>query len=96
MYPKQYLILQNCVSSQTFYPNLPIFLHGYIRHIRDISQLWIGPQVYLGPIKTNEAALVPSKFCNRHHSASFDFIAPAIIQCSSSRFFLFGLFATSQ
>ena len=23
-----------------FYPNLPIFLHGYIRHIRDISQLW--------------------------------------------------------
>ena len=23
------------------YPNLPIFLHGYIRHIRDISQLWI-------------------------------------------------------
>ena len=25
--------------SQTFHPNLPIFLHGYIRHIRDISQL---------------------------------------------------------
>ena len=23
-----------------FYPNLPIFLHEYIRHIRDISQLW--------------------------------------------------------
>ena len=30
-----------------FYPNLPIFLHGYIRHIRDILQLclsvgWLG------------------------------------------------------
>ena len=27
---------------QTFYPNLKIFLHGYIRHIRDISQLCAG------------------------------------------------------
>ena len=27
-------------SSLNFYPNLPIFLHGYIRHIRDIFQLW--------------------------------------------------------
>ena len=25
IYPKQYLILQYCVFSQTFYPNLPIF-----------------------------------------------------------------------
>ena len=41
IYPKQYLILQNCVFSQTFYPNLPIFLHGYIRYIRDISQLCV-------------------------------------------------------
>ena len=40
IYPKQYLILQIFVFSQTFYPKLPIFLHGYIRHIRDISQLW--------------------------------------------------------
>ena len=29
--------LQNWV----FYPNLPIFLHGYIRHIHDILQLWL-------------------------------------------------------
>ena len=28
-----------CITPQAFYPNLPIFLHGYIRHIRDISQL---------------------------------------------------------
>ena len=27
-------------KSCKFYPNLPIFLHGYIRHIRDILQLW--------------------------------------------------------
>ena len=26
--------------SHTFYPNLPIFLHRYICHICDISQLW--------------------------------------------------------
>ena len=35
------LIWSYCVFSQTFYPNLKIFLHGYIRHIRDILQLWI-------------------------------------------------------
>ena len=29
------------LASQTFYPNWPIFLHGYIRHIRDIFQLWV-------------------------------------------------------
>ena len=51
MYPKQYLILQNCVSSQTFYPNLPIFLHGYIRHIRDISQLCFSLPFCQGCIK---------------------------------------------
>ena len=27
-----------CLASQTFYPYWPIFLHGYIRHIRDIFQ----------------------------------------------------------
>ena len=37
---KKGLIFLNCVRSQTFYPNLLIFLHGYIRHIRDILQLW--------------------------------------------------------
>ena len=26
-------------ARKTFYPNWPIFLHGYIRHIRDIFQL---------------------------------------------------------
>ena len=40
IYPNQYLILQNCIFFQTFYPTLPIFLHGYIRHICDILQLW--------------------------------------------------------
>ena len=37
---KMSLIWPYCVFSQTFYPNLKIFLHEYIRHIRDISQLW--------------------------------------------------------
>ena len=36
---KKYSILQNFLSSFTFYPNLPIFLHRYICHICDISQL---------------------------------------------------------
>ena len=34
------LFLLIILASQTFYPNWPIFLHGYIRHIRDIFQLW--------------------------------------------------------
>ena len=33
------LIWSYCLFSQTVYPNLYTFLHGYIRHIRDISQL---------------------------------------------------------
>ena len=33
------LFLLIILASQTFYPNCPIFLHGYIRHIRDIFQL---------------------------------------------------------
>ena len=32
-------ILPSCVFSQTFYPDLQIFIHRYIRHICDISQL---------------------------------------------------------
>ena len=39
--PKNGLFLVIILVSQTFYPNWPIFLHGYIRHIRDIFQLWI-------------------------------------------------------
>ena len=38
--PKKGLFWPNCIFSQTFYPSLQIFLHEYIRHIRDISQLW--------------------------------------------------------
>ena len=37
--PKIGLHWPNNMPSQTFYPNLPIFLHEYIRHIRDILQL---------------------------------------------------------
>ena len=37
--PKNCWNLQNCVVSYTLYPNLPIFLHRYICHICDISQL---------------------------------------------------------
>ena len=33
------LILQICMFFQTIYPNLKTFLHGYIRHTRDILQL---------------------------------------------------------
>ena len=29
------------MASYTFYPNFPIFLHRYICHICDISQLWL-------------------------------------------------------
>ena len=36
-----------------FYPNLPIFLHGYIRHIRDISQLCANAQ----PTNSTDALL---------------------------------------
>ena len=36
---KKYSFLENCLFPQTFYHNLPIFLHGYICHIRDILQL---------------------------------------------------------
>ena len=43
IFPKLGLILPNCLFSQTFYPNLQISLHGYFRHIPDISQLWTGP-----------------------------------------------------
>ena len=35
----QILPQEKCVKSNNFNPNFPIFLHGYIRHIRDISQL---------------------------------------------------------
>ena len=37
--PKKGLFLLIILASQTFYPNCPIFLYGYIRHIRDILQL---------------------------------------------------------
>ena len=37
---QKWLFLLIILASQTFYPNWPIFLHGYIRHIRDIFQLW--------------------------------------------------------
>ena len=37
--PKNGLFLLIILAFQTFYPNWPIFLHGYIRHIRDIFQL---------------------------------------------------------
>ena len=37
---QKWLFLLIFWSSQTFYPNWPIVLHGYIRHIRDILQLW--------------------------------------------------------
>ena len=39
IFPKCLFLLFFC-PSQTFYPNLPIFLHGCICHIRDILQLW--------------------------------------------------------
>ena len=39
------------LASQTFYPNWPIFLHGYIRHIRDIFQLCLAlPRTSLSQI----------------------------------------------
>ena len=37
--PKNGLFLLIILASQSFYPNWPIFLHGYIRHICDIFQL---------------------------------------------------------
>ena len=42
IYPLNYSIEQKNMFSHTFYPNLPIFLHRYICHICDISQLCKG------------------------------------------------------
>ena len=39
MFPKKDLILPNLQVVPNFYPNLLIFLHRYICHICDISQL---------------------------------------------------------
>ena len=39
---QKWLVFANFWSSQTCYPNLPIFLHGYIFDIRDILQLCSG------------------------------------------------------
>ena len=50
IFPKCLFLLFFC-PSQTFYPNLPIFLHGYIRHIRDILQLW-----WFQPVQILDAA----------------------------------------
>ena len=40
---KKGLILKICIFSQTYFPNLQIFLQGYIRHICDVLQLchWV-------------------------------------------------------
>ena len=43
---KNGLFLLITLASQTFYPNCPILLHGYIRHIRVIFQLcFVSPQL---------------------------------------------------
>ena len=39
--PKNGLFLLIILASKTFYPNWPIFLHGYIPHSHDIFQLWV-------------------------------------------------------
>ena len=39
IFSKNDLFLPIILASQTFYPKWPIFLHGYIRQIRDIFQL---------------------------------------------------------
>ena len=36
IFQKNSLFLLIILASQPFYPNWPIFLHGYIRHIRHI------------------------------------------------------------
>ena len=36
---QKWLVFANYFGLPNFYPNWPIFLHGYIRHIRDIFQL---------------------------------------------------------
>ena len=38
--PQERLNLAKMPVLPDFYPSLQIFLHGYIRYIRDISQLW--------------------------------------------------------
>ena len=35
---QKWLVFGNYFSLSKFYPNWPIFLHGYIRHIRNILQ----------------------------------------------------------
>ena len=51
--PRNCFNLQNCVVFYTFYPNLPIFLHRYICHTCDISQLCL--QTCVGWLVEDEA-----------------------------------------
>ena len=39
---QKWLVFANYFSLPNFLPQLANFLHGYIRHIRDIFQLWLG------------------------------------------------------
>ena len=52
IYPKKYLTFTNLHVLPHFYPNIPIFLHRYICHICDISQLWPGQtRIPMGTLK---------------------------------------------
>ena len=48
--------------SQTFYPNSPIFLHAYIRHIHGILQLcrWMGDR-WVGCVGSLQNLVAPSR-----------------------------------
>ena len=54
--PKHYFVLQNYVVSHTFYPDFPLFLHRYICHICDISQLCTTPSKCRGKVTLTKTA----------------------------------------
>ena len=54
---QQVLILENCMSPKLFTPTYKHFLHGYIRHIHDISQLWSSQYIPTNPVLFHSSIL---------------------------------------
>ena len=62
--PKKGLDFAKLCVFPNFYPNLPIFLHGYIRHIRDILQLWIHVDIHTKLKVSHSCAILRNKVCS--------------------------------
>ena len=64
--PKNGLVSIIILASQIFYPNWPIFLHGYIRNIRDIFHLW-NYVVFFGTTKSREKSSLKNLWTHFRH-----------------------------